>query len=178
MKMRLFKYIENFTTKNWKFSDQNSDIFHISAQNIDCEYLIEPPHHTHNLCFWAPFSTSPSSQYDLNKGERDIKCQNHHYLYLLPIIVMCPCKALFPGGLYSVYLHSLVTRPINKYVCHFLFTYYYFFSFTFYFLIQCLASLWVNFSSVVVSEIYWNPDHIIYRLATELNKPKNIYVYF
>ena len=51
---------------------------------------------------------------------------------------------------------SLATRPIYKYVCHFLFTYYYFFffSFTFYFLIQCLASLWVNFSSVVVSEIY------------------------
>ena len=29
----LFKYIENFTTKNWKFSDKNSYIFHISAQN-------------------------------------------------------------------------------------------------------------------------------------------------
>ena len=27
MKTRLFKYIENFTTKNWKFSDKNSDIF-------------------------------------------------------------------------------------------------------------------------------------------------------
>ena len=35
-KTRLFKYIENFTTKNWKFSVKNSDIFHISAQNIDC----------------------------------------------------------------------------------------------------------------------------------------------
>ena len=35
-KTRLFKYIENFTTKNWKFSDKNSDIFHISAKNIDC----------------------------------------------------------------------------------------------------------------------------------------------
>ena len=31
-KTRLFKYIENSTTKNWKFSDKNSDIFHISAQ--------------------------------------------------------------------------------------------------------------------------------------------------
>ena len=40
---RLFRYIENFTTKNWKFSDKNSDIFHISAQNIDCGYLLEPP---------------------------------------------------------------------------------------------------------------------------------------
>ena len=42
-KTRLFKYIENFTTKNWKFSDKNSDIFHISAQNIDCGYSWEPP---------------------------------------------------------------------------------------------------------------------------------------
>ena len=34
----------------WKFhhqktecSDKNSDIFHISAQNIDCRYSLEPP---------------------------------------------------------------------------------------------------------------------------------------
>ena len=39
----LFKYIENFTTNNWKFSDKDSDIFHISAQNIDCGYSLEPP---------------------------------------------------------------------------------------------------------------------------------------
>ena len=58
MKTRLFKYIENFTTKNWKFSDKNSDIFitknwkfsdknsdifHISAQDIYCGYSLEPP---------------------------------------------------------------------------------------------------------------------------------------
>ena len=42
-KTRLFKYIENFTTKkNGKFSEKNSDIFHISAQNIDCGYSLEP----------------------------------------------------------------------------------------------------------------------------------------
>ena len=43
-KTRPFKYIENLATKNkWKFSDKNSDIFHISAQNIDCGYSLEPP---------------------------------------------------------------------------------------------------------------------------------------
>ena len=43
-KTSLFKYIENFTKKkNWKFSDKNSDIFRISAQNIDCGYSLEPP---------------------------------------------------------------------------------------------------------------------------------------
>ena len=41
-KTRLFKYTENFTTKKCKFSDKNSDIIHISAQNIDCGYSLEP----------------------------------------------------------------------------------------------------------------------------------------
>ena len=30
--------------KNWKFLDKKIDIFHISAQNIDCGYSLEPPH--------------------------------------------------------------------------------------------------------------------------------------
>ena len=42
-KTRLFKYIENFATKKGKFSEQKSDIFQISAQNIDCGYSLEPP---------------------------------------------------------------------------------------------------------------------------------------
>ena len=42
-KTHLFKYIENFTTKEGKFSDKKSDIFHISAQNIDCGHSLEPP---------------------------------------------------------------------------------------------------------------------------------------
>ena len=42
-KISLFKYTENFTTKKWKFSDKNSDILRISAQNIDCGYSLEPP---------------------------------------------------------------------------------------------------------------------------------------
>ena len=50
MKTSQYKYTENFTTKKWKFSDKNSDIFHISTQNIDCEAVLMG---THNLCFWA-----------------------------------------------------------------------------------------------------------------------------
>ena len=43
-KTSLFKYTENFTTKkNETFQIKNSDIFHISAQNIDLGYLLEPP---------------------------------------------------------------------------------------------------------------------------------------
>ena len=35
-KTSLCKFIENFTSKNWKFLDKNSHIFHTCAQNIDC----------------------------------------------------------------------------------------------------------------------------------------------
>ena len=43
-KTRLFKYTENPPPKYWQFSDKkNSDIFHISAQNIDCGYSLDPP---------------------------------------------------------------------------------------------------------------------------------------
>ena len=35
---RLFKYIENFTNKNW-----NSNSFRISAKNIDRGYSVERP---------------------------------------------------------------------------------------------------------------------------------------
>ena len=43
-KTRLYKYIENFISKNWKFSEKKTLIFFpISAQNIDCGYSLEPP---------------------------------------------------------------------------------------------------------------------------------------
>ena len=42
-KTLIFKYTENFTTKKRKFSHKNTDIFHISAQNIDCGYSLELP---------------------------------------------------------------------------------------------------------------------------------------
>ena len=43
-KTRLFKYTENFSTKKMtNFQIKYSDIFHISAKNIDCGYSLEPP---------------------------------------------------------------------------------------------------------------------------------------
>ena len=43
-KTRLFKYIEILTPKKQKILElKNSDIFHISAQNIDCGYSLDPP---------------------------------------------------------------------------------------------------------------------------------------
>ena len=39
----LFKYTEFLLPKNENFQIKNSDIFLISAQNIDCGYSLEPP---------------------------------------------------------------------------------------------------------------------------------------
>ena len=40
----LFKYTENFTTKNWKFSDEILIfLFIFLLKNIDCGYSLEPP---------------------------------------------------------------------------------------------------------------------------------------
>ena len=42
-KTRLFKYTKNFTTKNWKFSDKNSDIFSYFCSKLRLWYSLEPP---------------------------------------------------------------------------------------------------------------------------------------
>ena len=42
-KTRLFKYKENFRYKTENFQIKSSDIFHISAQKLDCGYSLEPP---------------------------------------------------------------------------------------------------------------------------------------
>ena len=39
----LFKYTEIFPPKNENFQIRISDIFHISTQNVDCGYSLEPP---------------------------------------------------------------------------------------------------------------------------------------
>ena len=51
MKTCLFKYIENFITKNWKFSDKISDIFIflLKRQIVGKAVLTS----THNLCLYT-----------------------------------------------------------------------------------------------------------------------------
>ena len=41
-KTRLFKYIENSTTKNWKFSGKNSDIFLHKTQIVGTQRVQYP----------------------------------------------------------------------------------------------------------------------------------------
>ena len=51
-----YSNILKITPPKTEFSDKNSDIIHISAQNIDCRYSLEQPRQSgsneyHNLCF-------------------------------------------------------------------------------------------------------------------------------
>ena len=43
IKTCIFKYTDNFTTKNEKFQIKSSDIFIFLLKNIDCGYSLEPP---------------------------------------------------------------------------------------------------------------------------------------
>ena len=68
-KASLFKYTENFTTKKWKFSDKNSDIFHISVQKIDRGYSLDPPH-------WGGSNEHPQSMFlSRNKKNNVYPCK-------------------------------------------------------------------------------------------------------
>ena len=58
---------------NKKKSDKNSDIFHISAQNIDCGYLLEPPRR-------GGSNEYPQSMYlSRNKKNTEYPCKPQFY---------------------------------------------------------------------------------------------------
>ena len=74
-KTRLFKYIENFLQKLKKIQIKNSDIFHISAQNIDCGYSLEPPRR-------GGSNEYPQSMFfSRNKKKNVYPCKPQFFLY-------------------------------------------------------------------------------------------------
>ena len=53
--------------KTENFQIKNSDIFHISAQNIDCGYSLEPPHRCLNLVFFIYCTLIAKKKKKINK---------------------------------------------------------------------------------------------------------------
>ena len=74
-KTSLFKYTENFTTKNWKFSDKNSDIFHISAQNIGCGYSLELPQ-------WGSSNEYPKCMFSSKNKKNNVYPSKPQFYYI------------------------------------------------------------------------------------------------
>ena len=73
MKTCLFKYNENFITKNENFQIKISDIFRISAQNIVCGYLLELPR-------WGSSNKCPQSMFlSRNKKNNVYPCKPQFY---------------------------------------------------------------------------------------------------
>ena len=69
----LFKYTENLTTKIWIFSDKKFWYFHISAQNIDWGYSLEPPR-------WDGSNEYPQSMFlSRNKKNNVNPCKPQFY---------------------------------------------------------------------------------------------------
>ena len=62
-----------FYHQKWKFSNKNSDIFLISAQNIDCGYSLEPPQ-------WGSSNEYPKSTFlSRNKKNNVYPCKPQFY---------------------------------------------------------------------------------------------------
>ena len=86
-------YTENFTSKNWIFSDkQNSDIFHISAQNIDCGYSLEPPRRSGSNEYLQSMSLS------MNKKNNLYPCKAQFYYIKVGFNGVKIIKACFRDG--------------------------------------------------------------------------------
>ena len=70
---------------------KNSGSFHISALNIDCEYLLEPPRSVRRfwrvptICFWAEIRKLMYTPVLLYKnGLKEVKQYRHAFLMLVP----------------------------------------------------------------------------------------------
>ena len=82
LQKRHFSHYENMPIQiHWKFYHQkikknqikNSDIFHISAQNIDCRYSLEPP-------WWGSSNEYPQSMLlSRNKKNNAYPCKSQFY---------------------------------------------------------------------------------------------------
>ena len=75
----LFKYTEKKnTTKNENFQIKNSDIFHIfhiSAQNIDCGYSLEPPR-------WGGSKEYPQSMFLSRNKKNNVYPSKPQFYYI------------------------------------------------------------------------------------------------
>ena len=98
-KTRLFKYTENFTTKKWQFSDKNSDIFHNSAQNIDCGYSLEPPRR-------GGSNEYPQSMFLSRNNKNNVyPCKPQFYYIKVGFNGVKATKACFRDVLYGYHIH-------------------------------------------------------------------------
>ena len=74
-KTRLFKYTEIFTHKNENLQIKNSNIFHISAQNIDCGYSLEPPR-------WGGSNVYPQSMFLSRNKKNNVYPYKPQFYYI------------------------------------------------------------------------------------------------
>ena len=79
--------------KIWKFSVKNSDIFQISAQNIDCGYSLEPPH-------WGSSKEYPQTMFlSRNKKDNVYPCKPQFYYIKVGFKGVKIIQACFRDGL-------------------------------------------------------------------------------
>ena len=88
--MPIQTYGKFYHQKNENFRIKNSDIFHISAQNIDCGYSLEPlgeavQTSTHNLCFWRGGSNEYPQSMFLSRNKKKNKYPGKAQFYYIKV---------------------------------------------------------------------------------------------
>ena len=140
-KICLFEYIENFTSKNWNFSDkkikkkkkkksktkQNSTIFHISAQNIYCGYSLEPPRRKHTNIILSPLTLT---FFIVKLGFRGvyiiflISAQKHRLWVLVRTasfffyVAMINCRSRLSGWASNPLMLIKIYQNITQFLCN------------------------------------------------------------
>ena len=113
----LFKYTENFTSIKKKNQKKYSDNFHISAQNIDCGYSLEPPQRGDSNKYSQSMFLSRNKKnsaypckpqfYYIKGGLRGSKLYRHVFLMI---------SLLDPDFDMHVYWHTLMAKSLRCYL--------------------------------------------------------------
>ena len=131
----LFKYTENFTTKkmNENFQTKYSDIFHISAQNIDCGYSLEAHRRGGSNEYPQSMFLSRNMKnnvhpckpqfYYIKVGFKGSKLYRHVFVMFIPVLcqvllfVLLYIRCLISSSSFSCLLQEFCTciKKINKY---------------------------------------------------------------
>ena len=69
------KILKILPPKNENFQIKNSDVFHISAQNMDCGYSLEPPH-------WGGSNEYPQSMFWAELRKKKYTPVNPSFYYI------------------------------------------------------------------------------------------------
>ena len=128
MKTRLFKYIENFTTKKWNFSDKNWYFSYFCSKTY-CEYSLELPQQINVIFFFQKRGSNIHAKETIIRQISTVLHKNMMWVLIrspsarYPQCMFLQRNKLLPGypsylQLYTPVETVLTLVMVNKLRCH------------------------------------------------------------